>query len=69
MSTVIVCTSLSIIYNVSLRNTSDALVIFSDKKRGYVFIWNWIERFGSSKIYKRKQISAFIIDKTIIQIE
>ena len=43
MSTVIVCTSLSIIYNVSLRNTSDALVIFSDKKRGYVFIWNWIE--------------------------
>ena len=28
-----------------------------------------IQRFGSSQIYKRKGISAFIIDETVIQIE
>ena len=54
--------------NLRLHNTSNALVIFRDKKRSYVSIWNWIERFGSSNIYKRKQVSAFIIDETIIQI-
>ena len=52
----------------SLRNTSKALVIFRDKKRSYVSIWNWIQRFGSSQIYKRKRVSAFIIDETVIQI-
>ena len=53
----------------SLRNTSKALVIFRDKSsRGYVSVWNWIQRFGSSQIYKRKRISAFIIDETVIQI-
>ncbi|HSF00196.1 MAG TPA: DDE-type integrase/transposase/recombinase [Nitrososphaeraceae archaeon] len=31
-------------------------------------IWNWIPRFGSCYIYKRKRVSAFIIDETIIQI-
>jgi hypothetical protein len=44
-------------------------VIVRDKnKRGYVSIWNWIQRFGSSKIYKRKRVSAFIIHETIIPI-
>jgi putative transposase len=52
----------------SLRNTSKALIIFRDEKRSYVSVWNWIQRFGSLPIYKRKRISAFIIDETIIQI-
>jgi putative transposase len=52
----------------SLRNTSKALVIFRDEKRSYVSVWNWIQRFGSYQIYKRKTVSAFIIDETVIQI-
>ena len=52
----------------SLRNTSKALVIFRDKSRSYVSVWNWIQRFGAYQIYKRKRISAFIIDETVIQI-
>ena len=52
----------------SLRNTFKALTIFKDQKRSYVSIWNWIQRFGSYPIYKRKRISAFIIDETAIQI-
>ena len=47
----------------SLRNTSKALVIFKDQKRSH-----WIQRFGSYHIYKRKRISAFVIDETLIQI-
>ena len=31
-------------------------------------IWKWIQRFGSYTIYKRKRVSAFIIDETVIQI-
>ena len=53
----------------SLRNTSKALEPFKDQKRSHVAIWNWIQRFGSSHIYsKRKRVSAFIIDETVIQI-
>jgi len=52
----------------SLRNTSKALVIFKDKKRSHVSVWNWIQRFAEYPIYKRKRISAFIIDETVIQI-
>jgi putative transposase len=53
----------------SLRNTSKALDIFDDEKRSHISIWNWIQRFGSSQIYnKRKRVSAFIIDETVIQI-
>ena len=53
----------------SLRNTSKALDIFDDEKRSHISIWNWIQRFGSCNIYnKRKRISAFIIDETVIQI-
>jgi len=33
-----------------------------------VSVWNWIQRFGSSQIYKRKRISAIIIDETVIQV-
>jgi putative transposase len=68
-STVIVMYSLYLYFlGLSLRNTSKALVIFKDEKRSYVSIWNWIQRFGSSQIYKRKRVSAFIIDETVIQI-
>ena len=52
----------------SLRNTSKALTISKDQKRGYVSIWNWIQRFGSLQIYKRKRVSAFIVDETVIHI-
>ncbi len=53
----------------SLRNTSKALTIFREEKRSYVYVWNWIQRFGSCQIYNRKRITAFIIiDETIIQI-
>ncbi len=52
-----------------LRNTAKELVIFSDKKRSYASVRNWIQRFGSYHIYKRQRISAFIIDETMIQID
>ena len=52
----------------SLRNTSKALEPFKDQNRSYVAIWEWIQRFGSLQIFRRKRVSAFIIDKTIIQI-
>ena len=52
-----------------LRNTSNALELFKAQKRSRVAIWDWIQRFGSSQIYdKRKRVSAFIIDETVIQI-
>ena len=52
----------------SLRNTSNALEHFKDQQRSHVSVWNWIQRFGSLQIYKRKRVSAFIIDENIIQI-
>ena len=68
-STVIVMYSLYLYFlGLSLRNTSKALVIFRDEKRSHIAIWNWIQRFGSLQIYKRKRVSSFIIDETIIQI-
>jgi putative transposase len=52
----------------SLRNTSKALEPFQDQHRNHVAVWKWIQRFGSSHIYnKRRRISVFIIDETIIQ--
>ena len=54
--------------DLSLRNTSKALVIFKDEQRSHISVWNWIQRFGSYHIYKRKRVSAFIIDETVIQI-
>ncbi|MFB5598807.1 MAG: hypothetical protein ACE5SW_01080 [Nitrososphaeraceae archaeon] len=52
----------------SLRNTSKALELLKDQKRSYVAIWEWIQCFGSLQIFRRKRVSAFIIDETIIQI-
>ena len=63
--TIVVIYSLYLYFlGLSLRNTSKALVLFGDKKRSYVSILNLIQRFDSSQIYKRKRISAFIIDET-----
>ena len=69
-STIVVMYSLYLYFlGLSLRNTSKALVIFRDKKRSYVSIWNWIQKFSQyPPLYKRKRISAFIIDETVIQI-
>src|SRR5574342_16813 len=68
-STVIVMYSLYLYFlGLSLRNTSKALIIFKDERKSYVSVWNWIQRFGSCQIYKRKRVSAFIRDETIIQI-
>ena len=69
-ATVIVMYSLYLYFlGLSLRNTSKALIIFKDdKRRSYVFVWNWIQRFDSCNIYKRKRVSAFIIDETVIQV-
>ena len=53
---------------ISLRNNFKALDIFDDEKRSHIAIWNWIQRFGSCHIYKRKRVTAFIIDETIIHI-
>jgi putative transposase len=52
----------------SLRNTSKELELFKDQNRSHVAIWEWIQRFGSLQIYRRKRVSALIIDETIIQI-
>ena len=66
-STIVVMYSLYLYFlGLSLRNTSKALIIFRDEKRSYVSVWNWIQRFGSYTIYKRKRVSAFIIDETVI---
>jgi putative transposase len=68
-STIVVMYSLYLyLLGLSLRNTAKALVIFRDKKRSYVSVWNWIQRFAKYPIFKRKRISAFIIDETAIQI-
>ena len=68
-STIVIMYSLYLYFlGLSLRHTSQALVIFKDEKRSYVSLWKWIQRFGSYHLYKRKRVSAFIIDETVIQI-
>src|SRR5688500_17499921 len=68
-STIIVMYSLYLYFlGLSLRNTSKALEPFKNQKRSHVAVWNWIQMFGSCQIFKRKRVSAFIIDETIIQI-
>ncbi|MGD1837260.1 MAG: hypothetical protein ACPKPY_04285, partial [Nitrososphaeraceae archaeon] len=68
-STIVVMYSLYLYFlGLSLRNTSKALIIFPNEKRSHVSVWNWIQRFVSSHIYRRKRVSAFIIDETMIQI-
>ena len=51
----------------SYRNTSKALAQFV--KRSHVAVWKWIQRYKPKKIArKRKRISEFIIDETLIKI-
>src|SRR5829696_6915672 len=69
-STIVVMYSLYLYFlGLSLRNTSKALTIFKDEKRSYVSVWNLIQRFAEYPVYKRKRISAFIIDETTIKLE
>jgi len=52
----------------SFRNTSKALKPFREK-RSHVAVWNWVQRFNPKIIYSRKRrITAFVIDETMIQI-
>jgi putative transposase len=68
-SIIIVMYSLYLYFlGLSLRNTFNALEHFKDQQRSHVAVWDWIQRFGSYHVYKRKRVSAFIIDETIIQI-
>ncbi|MDR4510525.1 MAG: hypothetical protein MRJ93_02325 [Nitrososphaeraceae archaeon] len=53
----------------SFGNISKSLIGFTEEKRNYVPVWNLKQRFGSLQIIKRKRISAFIIDETVIQID
>ena len=67
--TIVVMYSLYLYFlGLSLRNTSKALVIFNDNKRGHVSVWNWIQRFAEYRIYKRKRISAFIIHELLFRL-
>ena len=67
-STIVIMYSLYLYFlGLSLRNTSKALVIFRDKKRSYVSVWNWIQKLAEYPIYKRKRVSAFLIDETVIR--
>ncbi len=51
----------------SFRNTSKALSPFVE--RSHVSIWKWLQHYNPQKIYcKRKRISEYIIDETLIQI-
>ncbi len=51
----------------SYRNTSKALTQFV--KRSHVAVWKWIQRYKPKKIArKRKRISGFIIDETLVKI-
>jgi putative transposase len=69
-ATVIVMYSLYLYFlGLSLRKTSKALIIFKNDKRRYVSIWNWIQRFDSYQLYKRKRVFAFIIDGIVIRLE
>ncbi|MFB5600220.1 MAG: hypothetical protein ACE5SW_08350 [Nitrososphaeraceae archaeon] len=52
----------------SLRNTSVALELFKDQNKIYVAIWESIQRFGTTWIYKSKKSILILINETIIQI-
>ena len=50
----------------SLRKTSEHLLPFV--KRNHVSIWNWIQRYKPTKLWKkRREVSGFIVDKTLIR--
>ena len=51
----------------SLRKTSEHLLPFV--KRNHVSIWNWIQRYKPTKLWKkRRKVSGFIVDETLIRV-
>ena len=69
-ATVIVMYSLYLYFlGLSLRNTSKALVIFKDNKKEVMFLFGTgFKGLQNIQYYKRKRVSAFIIDETVIQV-
>ena len=55
------------VFSWSVRNTSNALTVFTDEERSYVSVGNWIQRFKSCQFYRRKRISVFVIDESMVQ--
>ena len=54
----------------STRNVAKALSFLHIVKRSHVSIWKWIQKYNPQKILskKRKRITEFIIDETVIQV-
>ncbi|MDR4492281.1 MAG: DDE-type integrase/transposase/recombinase [Candidatus Nitrosocosmicus sp.] len=53
----------------STRVVSKAIFHLNKVKRSYVAIWKWIQKYKPQKIsIKRKRISEFIIDETLIKV-
>ncbi len=70
-STIIVMYSSLYLYflGLSLRNTSRALQPSLSNTSYYVSIWKWIQKFSSFPVYRRRRVSSFIIDETMIKID
>jgi len=53
----------------STRGVSKAIFYMHKVKRSHVAIWKWIQKYKPQKISsKRKRISEFIIDKTLVKV-
>jgi putative transposase len=54
----------------STRGVSKAIFHLNKVKRSHVAIWKWIQKYKPQKIssIKRKRISEFIIDETLIKV-
>lgn len=50
----------------SFRSTARAIEPFAE--RSHVAIWYWVQKFGSIQIYRRRRVSAYLIDETQVQI-
>ena len=53
----------------STRSVVKAMFCFRKVKRSHVAIWKWIQEYHPRKILsKRKRISEFIIDETLLKV-
>jgi putative transposase len=53
----------------STRSVSKAIFHINKVKRSHVAIWKWIQKYTPHKIsIKKKRISEFIIDETLIKV-
>ena len=50
----------------SFRSTSKAIEPFAN--RSHVAIWHWVQKFSPIQVYRRRRISAYLIDETQVQI-